>query len=602
MSRYTRVLAFLLTGALAAGLAFGPVRVLAEETEGNPAEEEGSEEDSEEEPHETDLQDWEVEIGATELEIFDDPASETVISVSAAQGKDLKIKKWIAVEIGEDAEAAGEVDYPFSAPGDSLSTVVNGAVLAGFVGTEKDVEIYAVLDTEDGPDTVTDSVCITVHRITEEVSCDLEDLRILPGEESEEMPSVTVFLQNMAHPLGYYLDAEILGAGVEDPSVAEVSFADGMLETEGRKTGTTKAWLTYRHPDGDVRQWPFTITVAEALYDVYYEESFEDYMMLLGDRSEIRLQVLLTTEDDYREMEDDELDVLWEMKALNPEEEADDFALDGDGTSAVLSVVSEAVPGVEKQVLVTAHVFLKGSQEEIGTFSTEHGHIDAEKFFTAEDTMPEDHIVEVGESFTITPCVLIRREAGNGETTSEHDEKAFFVLDFDPSQVCVTDQNGREVEPEQTDTDFMPTEGQEDGTVYTVKRLAEEDIEITLMGAWADVEAEDMEYPRYGFKHFYLGTLEEEEEDDDDDDDPESAAETTPKDSSGTDRSGSASSESKAGADSSSSSQSKASGRTGVSKKPDTGDEADAGIWLLLAAASLASCMAAAGSLRRKKK
>ena len=172
---------------------------------------------------------WDVEIDASEWDLYDDPASESVITVSADSDRELSVLKWVAAEIGEDGEKLGIVDYPFGDAGSSLSTTVNGQILAGLVSEGSDVEIFAVVGDENGLEETTDSVYISIRRGVENIYCNVEDINILPGEEYSLPVYVTASVVNMDYPDGKEMDCGILGANIEDPSVAEVSFGDGML-------------------------------------------------------------------------------------------------------------------------------------------------------------------------------------------------------------------------------------------------------------------------------------------------------------------------------------------------------------------------------------
>ena len=55
---------------------------------------------------------------------------------------------------------------------------------------------------------------------------------------------------------------------------------------------------------------------------------------------------------------------------------------------------------------------------------------------------------KVGRSFTITPCVLKRKElGGGGKIIGKREVKSPFRSCLRSLQVRVTDQNGQEVEP-----------------------------------------------------------------------------------------------------------------------------------------------------------
>ena len=442
--------------------------------------------------------DPDIDIDATEWEIFDDPSSESVITISSDLNGDLAVKKWVAIVIGEDGERQGVLDYPFDDPGSSLSTTVNGGILGELVSEDREVEFFAVTGESNGREVTTDSVYILIHHGTVEVSCDVEDIKTLPGAEYSEPVSATAYVVNADYPYGDHIDCEILGVEAEDSSVAEVSFEDDMLYVKGLKTGTTQARLIYAGPDGEEGEYAFTITVADAVYYVLIEDSYDEYEMLIGDQADLKVSVYRYAKDDegtdYTELDDDEIDVVWEMESEDEDVPATDFTLNPEGNAATLFVTGGAGPEEDTQsVVVRARVYLKGTDEEIGSEEIEHCHVAWADFLVVEDTLPEGELKE-GESFTITPCVLKKKELGGGEKSTERETKARFGLFFDPSQFRVTDQNGQEVEPAETDDDDRLVEAQADGVVYTVTRLSTDDIDIELMAQWPGREGDD-EFP-----------------------------------------------------------------------------------------------------------
>ena len=48
-----------------------------------------------------------------------------MITVSTDEDRELSVKKWVAVELGEYEERLGILDYPFEDSGSPLSTTVN---------------------------------------------------------------------------------------------------------------------------------------------------------------------------------------------------------------------------------------------------------------------------------------------------------------------------------------------------------------------------------------------------------------------------------------------------------------------------------------------
>ncbi|MBR7045396.1 MAG: hypothetical protein IKI23_07030 [Lachnospiraceae bacterium] len=546
---------------------------------------------------------WDVDIYADEWELFDDPASESVITVSTNEDRELSVKKWVAVELGEDEERLGILDYPFEDSGSPLSTTVNGQVLAGLVGIGRDVEFFAVVNDEDGMEAITDSVYISVRSGEAEVSCSVDSVNLLPGEKYSEPVSVTAYVVNMEYPEGEEIDCEIMGAEAEDPSIAEVSFEDGMLYVKGIKTGTTQAYLKYIGPDGEEGQCPFTVTVAEAIYYVYIDDSYEEYPMLNGDRADLKVSVYRYAKEgddtDFTELDDDEIEVVWQLESADEGIPVTDFTLETDGSAATLYVTGEVDIEEETQTaLVRARVYLKGTDEEIGSGEIEHYHLRSGDFLIVEDTLPDDEL-EVGESFTITPCVLRRQETGDGEVSTKREERAYFGLIFDPAQVRVTDQNGQEVEPAEDGDYYGLVDCQSDGTVYTVTRLSAENIEVSLAAIWPEVEGADLDFATVNWKKFYLGSLDEDEPNE-----PESGNETSPQGGSGKDKSNSTpASTGKSGKASSSSKSAKTGGTTKTSRtarKTATGDPSDAMLWIILMTATAAACAAAAGSLRKR--
>ena len=547
--------------------------------------------------------DPDINIDATEGEIFDDPSSESVITISSDLNGDLAVKKWVAIVIGEDGERQGVLDYPFDDPGSSLSTTVNGGILGELVSEDREVEFFAVTGESNGREVTTDSVFILIHHGEVNVTCDVDNVKVLPGEEYTESVSVTADVVNVDYPDGEHINCEILGAEAEDPSVAEVSFEDDMLYVKGLKTGTTQAYLNYIGPDGEEGQCPFTVTVAEAFYYVNLEDSYEDYPMLYGDRADLKVSVYRNAKEgddtDYTELDDDEIEVVWLLESEDEDIPLTDFKLETDGSSATLYVTGEADLEEETQTaLVRALVYLKGTGEEIGSAEIEHYHAWSGDFLTIEDTLPDDEL-EVGESFTITPYVLRRQEMGNGEVSTKREERAYFGLVFDPSQIRVTDQDGREIEPAEDGDYYGLVDCQEDGIVYTVTRLSAENIEICLEAIWPEVEGADLDFATVNGKYFYLGSLYEDEPNE-----PESDSETSPQGGSGKDKGTLVpSSAGKSGKTSTSSKSAKTNKTTKTSrtgKKTATGDNSDTMLWILLMAASAAACLAAAGSLRKR--
>lgn len=547
--------------------------------------------------------DTEIGIDVSEDVLFNDPKSEAEITLSAEPGVELTVKKWAAIELDEDGERLGPVDYPFGDPDGSLSTTVNGQVLAGLVGEGVEVEFFAVVDDEDGKDVTTDSVYILVRGEEMEVDCDVEDIKTVPGAEYSEYVSATAYVVNADYPMGESIDCEILRVNIDDAAIADVSFEDGMINVKGIKKGTTQAHLIYAGPDGEEGKYDFTVTVADAVYYVYIEDSYDEYEMLIGDQADLKVSVYRYAKDDegtdYTELDDDEIDVVWEMESEDEDVPATDFTLTPEGSAATLLVTGGAGPEEDTQsVVVRARVYLKGTDEEIGSEEIAHSHVAWADFLVAEDTLPEGEL-KVGESFTITPCVLKKKELDGGEKSTERETKALFGLYFDPSQVRVTDQNGQEVEPAETDDDDRLLEGQADGVVYTVTRLSTDDIEIELTAQWPGREGDDEYYQRTASKTFYLGSLDEDEPNE-----PGSHEETSPQGGSGKDKGNSKpSSTGKSGKTSSSSKSAKTSKTTKTSrtgKKTATGDTSDSMLWILLMTASAAACLTAAG-FRRKR-
>ncbi len=559
--------------------------------------------------------DWDAVISASEDMLFDEPASESVITVYSESGDDLTVKKWVAVLRGEDGTVARVLEYPFGDPGTSLRTTVNGKILGDLVSEDATVEIFAVVGEEDGRELTTDSVYIDIIHSSILVNCDLEEVKLLPGEEEYEEPSITADVRNMEYPYGETLDCEILGAKAEDPSVAEVRFEEGRVYVKGLKTGTTQALITYEGPDGEEGQSSFTVTVQDVIYYVDMEDSYEDFDMLTGDSSNLKVHAYRYAKDGDDnvtvELEEDEIDVVWELEPEDEEIPVTDFTLKENGTAAVLRVEGSGVSGENAQTaVVRATVYLKETGEEIGSFETEHRHSPAEDFLMADNTMPEDGLVEKGESFTISPRVVRREELSGGGVSEERVEEARFGLLFDPAKVRVTDQNGKEVKPAETDEDDYLVGGEADGTVYTVTRLSGDFAEIILTAVWPGGDDDDPDYRRSGWKYFDLGSLEEEEPGE-----PENGQETSSQEGSGRDKGNTPSSSSgKSGKTTSSSGKTKTSGTTktktsGTTKtsrtgkavnKTRTGDESGAGVFLLLMAVSLACCAAAAGSMKKK--
>jgi hypothetical protein len=219
------------------------------------------------------------------------------------------------------------------------------------------------------------------------------------------------------------------------------------------------------------------------------------------------------------------------------------------------------------------------------------------QILTVKDTLPEDRDrLEVGESFTLTPSVTRRKETRDGEIVSTHEERARFGLDFDPTQVRVRDQDGREIDPAQTDDDYYLIGGQEDGVVYTVTRLSREEIYIGVMAVWPGEEGQDTGYQMNDWQFYQMRSLDEDEPDD-----PGYNEETSPQGGSGKGQENAASSSTgKSGKNASSSKTAKTAKASGASKKTATGDTSDAMLWILLMTASAAVCLAAAGSLKKK--
>lgn len=551
---------------------------------------------------------WDVDIYADEWELFDDPASESVITVSTDEDRELSVKKWVAVELGEYEERLGILDYPFEDSGSPLSTTVNGQVLAGLVGTGRDVEFFAVVNDEDGMEAITDSVYISVRSGEAEVSCSVDSVNLLPGEEFSEPVSVTAYVVNMEYPEGEEIDCEILGAEAEDPSVAEVSFEDGLLYVTGLKTGTTRAYLTYEDPDGEEGQYEFTVTVADVFYIIFLEDSHDEYEMLSGDKADLKVSVSCHAKEGdeagFTDLDDDEIDVVWQMESETGEAAPADFTLLADGTAATLLVTGDADPEEEAPgVVVRAVVYLKETGEELGSEETYHSHAASAETLVAEDTLP-DNVLEVGESFTITPSVIKRKEQG-GKVSEEREVRARFGLAFDPSQVRVTDQNGQEVEPSEDFEEFDYEDGMADGIVYTVTRLTTEYTEVTLEAAWPHIDEEGAAYYTMGMKSFYLGSLDEDEPNE-----PGSDDELSPQGGSATDKgnavpsstgkAGKASSSSKSAKTNRAAKTNKTTKTTRTAGKTATGDPSDAMLWILLMTATAAACAAAAGSLRKR--
>jgi hypothetical protein len=428
----------------------------------------------------------------------------------------------------------------------------------------------------------------------------VEDIKTLPGAEYSEPVSATAYVVNADYPYGAHIDCEILGVEAEDSSVAEVSFEDDMLYVKGLKTGTTQARLIYAGPDGEEGEYAFTITVADAVYYVLIEDSYDEYEMLIGDQADLKVSVYRYAKDDegtdYTELDDDEIDVVWEMESEDEDVPATDFTLTPEGNAATLLVTGGAGPAENTQsVVVRARVYLKGTDEEIGSEEIAHSHVAWADFLVVEDTLPEGEL-KVGESFTITPCVLKKKELSGGEKSTERETKARFGLFFDPSQFRVTDQNGQEVEPAETDDDDRLVEAQADGVVYTVTRLSTDDIDIELVAQWPGREGDDEYYQRTASKTFYLGSL-----DGDEPNEPGSHEETSPQGGSGKGQENAASSSTgKSGKNASSSKASKSGKTSGTAKKPATGDPSDVMLLILLMTASAAVCLAAAGSLKKK--
>ena len=366
------------------------------------------------------------------------------------------------------------------------------------------------------------------------------------------------------------------------------------------KTGRTGAYIIYARPDGEEGLCGFTVTVADVFYDVYIDDSCAENEMLTGDRADLKAVAGRYTDAGYTELGDDEIDVVWQTEPEDEEVPASDFTLLTDGSSATLIVTGGADPEEAIQaVLVRAHVYLKGTDEEIGSDEIRHSHVPSATVLVVKDTLPDDALEE-GESFTITPSVIRRKELGS-EVSEEREDRARFGLEFDPSQVRVTDQNGQEVEPAEMDDDDRLVESQADGVVYTVTRLTTEYIEISLTAVWPDGDGSDASCQRMAWKIFYLDSLEEDEPGE-----PSGDDEISPQGGSGSGRDKETAVPSTAGKSGKATSSSKAAktNRTtktsGTAKKTATGDASDAMLWILLMTASAFLCAAAAGSLRKK--
>lgn len=614
---YRRFMAFLLTGVLVAGLAAAPVRVRAEENGDKPEEEivlgEAGETAESEKPEKIKKEDPAEE---TQEEISGEPAEAVLLAApSGEEEEDSEDEGFYIYDTPSDIEMVegseqkiyvGDLsaeyngpdgktrDYPLSVTGvSSLEPETAEVVLEDkyILIRGKSTGSTLVTVTYDGPEGKGDTCFyVIVYEIYEAAMSDVDDVSVLEGGEHSEDVSVWLNVQNEEHPSGDSIDCEVVGAGVEDSSVAEADCKDGVLTVKGIKSGTTKGWISYIHPDGDMRQYPFDITVSEVLYDVYLEDSFEELEMLAGDKADLKIKVYREDNLDYTEVDDGELEVHWYLEDGDSEEPPADFYLEADGTSATLSVIEES--GGDVDVKVIAVVFLKETGSEIGTAQVLHSHPQSSETFIAEDTLP-DGDVEVGDSFTITPYVLKRQETGDGKTISWHEKEAVVGLFFDPDSVRVTDQYGREVEPAEEDEEGFIWAGQEDGVVYTVTRLTEEEISITAAGAWPGSDDSMSEsYQRYSWTYFYLGSLKE-EENSDTEDQPVSGG-----------QSGQEEKPASAGKDASSkgnSGRAETSSKTGkTSGKTATGDMSDWKLWSLLAASSLLVCIQAAGALRKK--
>ena len=545
---------------------------------------------------------WDIDIEASEHGLYDDPASESVITLYPESDEEVTVQKWVAIKIGDDGKREKVLDYPFEDPGSSLSTTVNGQVLAGFLGVEEKVEIFAVVGEEDGREVTTDSVRICLFSSEKKITCDVEDVSVLPGDLHSEYAAVTAYIRNAEYrPYGEFLDCEILGVETDDPSVAEVYLEEDMLCVKGIKTGTTQAYLIYRDPDGEEGRCPFTVKVKDVIYYVYLDDSYEEYEMLMGDRAQLQVTVTRAVmegeEPVYTDMEEEDIKVVWKLESEDEESAPpEDFSLETDGVRAVLTVTGNLDPEQGySSALVTAAVYLKGSEEELGTGDSSHIHVASEQFFTVEDTLSGDP-VEEGESFTLTPTVTRRKETASGEPVSTREKRARFGLVFDPSQVRVVDQNGREIAPAQIDDDYYLTGGQEDGVVYTVTRLTRDLIEIDVTAVWPGEEGQDTGYQKNSWKFLYLNYLDEDEPAG-----PGSQEVTDPQEGSGRDQGNAASSSTgKSGKNASSSKASKSGRTSGTAKKPATGDPSDTMLWILLMTASAAVCLAGAGSLKKK--
>lgn len=548
---------------------------------------------------------WDVDIEASESYLFDDASSESVITLYPESDEEVTVQKWVAVKIGDDGKRERVLDYPFEEAGSPLSTTINGEILAGLLGDEGRVEIFAVLDMDqdNGREVTTDSVEIWLYRGEKTIRCDVEDVSVLPGDEYTEYVNVTADIWNAEHPVRDFFDCEILGAEAEDPSMAEIYVEEDMLCVKGIKTGTTRAYLIYRDPDGEEGKCPFTVKVKDVIYYVYLDDSYNEFEMLKGDRAEMKVTVTRAVMDGeetvYTDLEEDAFDVVWKMESHEEgSTPPEDFTLETDGSRAVLTVTGDVDPEEgSSEAAVVATVYLKGTEEEIGSEESVHIHERSMQILTVKDTLPEDRDrLEVGESFTLTPCVTRRKETGDGEILSTHEDRARFGLYFDPSQVRVMDQDGREVAPAQIDDDYYLIDGQEDGVVYTVTRLSREEIYIGVTAARPGEEGQDTVYPLIDSKFYYLGSLDEDEPDD-----PGNKEETDPQEGSGKDQENAASSSTgKSGKNASSSKTAKTAKASGASKKTATGDASDAMLLILLMTASASVCLAAAGSLKKK--
>ena len=550
---------------------------------------------------------WDIDIEASEHGLYDDPASESVITLYPESDEEVTVQKWVAIKIGDDGKREKVLDYPFEDPGSSLSTTVNGQVLAGFLGVEEKVEIFAVVGEEDGREVTTDSVRIVLFSSEKKITCDVEEVSVLPGDLHSEYAAVTAYIRNAEYrPYGEFLDCEILGVETDDPSVAEVYLEEDMLCVKGIKTGTTQAYLIYRDPDGEEGKCPFTVKVKDVIYYVYLDDSYNAFEMLKGDRAEMKVTVTRAVMDGeepvYTDLEEDAFDVVWKMESHEEgSTPPEDFTLETDGVRAVLTVTGDVDPEEgSSEAAVTATAYLKGTEEAIGSAESVHLHERSMQLFTVEESLPEDHDrLEVGESFTLTPSVTRRKETGDGEIVSTHEDRARFGLDFDPTQVRVRDQDGREIDPAQTDDDYYLIGGQEDGVVYTVTRLSREEIQIGVTAVWPGEEGQDTGYQMNDWQFYQVRSLDEDEPDD-----PGYNEETSPQGGSGKDKGNSKpSSTGKSGKTSSSSKSAKTSKTTKTSrtgKKTATGDTSDSMLWILLMTASAAACLTAAG-FRRKR-